>query len=61
MISILVLCKKEMKNDFGSLLIALSVFDTMYLLVAILLFGLPKLSVYYTKYILAYVLPIGYV
>ena len=57
--SIFVLCSKELRNEFSTLLTALSSFDTLYLLMAILLFGIPNLSVLYSEYILSRIMPIG--
>ena len=57
--SIFVLCSKELRNEFSTLLTALSSFDALYLLMAILLFGIPNLSVFYSEYILSRIMPIG--
>jgi len=59
-LSIYILCSKEIRNEFYTLLTALSSFDSLYLLMAILIFGLPKLSVSYREMVLTRIMPIGY-
>ena len=57
--SILILTKPEMKNSFHRLLTYLAVFDFLFLLDAVLIFGLPNLSDDYATVILPQIMPIG--
>ena len=59
LISISVLTKPEMRSNFNHLLTGLASFDFVYLLVSLLIFGLPKLSTSYTFSVYPRIMPIG--
>ena len=58
-LSIVVLSSSEMKSNFNQLLTALATFDLVYLLMSVIVFGLPKLSNDYFAYVLPRLMPIG--
>ena len=58
-LSIFVLSCPEMRSNFNQLLIGLASFDLLYLLVSLMLFAFPKLSMGYTMNVLPHVMPIG--
>ena len=57
-LSIAVLASKDLRNGFSDLLITLSTFDTIYLLMAILIHGAPKLNEHYNYNVLPILMPI---
>ena len=57
-LSIAILATKDLRNGFSDLLITLSAFDTMYLVMAILIHGVPKLNEHYNYNILPILMPI---
>merc|ERR1711879_342433 len=59
-VAIIVLSRPSMKGSFSSLLIALSMFDLVYLMIGIAIFGLPVLSMDYKAKIFPFILPIGF-
>lgn len=60
LLSLRVLLKRQLRNSFSSLLSALAVSDSLFLLFAILVIGLPEVSQWYMTQISVYVTPIAY-
>ena len=58
-VSIWILTSKYMRSCFNIQLAALAAFDFLYLLVTILIFGLPTLSTWYKSNVYPWVVPIA--
>ena len=59
MLSMFILSRPEMQNNFNQLLIGLSTFDFIYLITSTMIFAIPKLSDGYASYVLPHFMPIG--
>lgn len=59
-LSIVILTSKEMRNSFNLHLAALAGYDMLTLFTAILIFGLPTISVQYRTTLFPWILPIGF-
>merc|ERR1712223_1980658 len=59
-VAIFILSKPVMKGSFSSLLIGLSIFDMLYLIIGLSIFGLPELSQSYKDQVYIYIMPVGY-
>ena len=60
LIALIVLLRPKMRSSFHTLLVALSVFDILYLLNSQMIFGFPGLSEYYEREVYPLVLPVCY-
>ena len=58
-LSIVILTSKEMRNSFNLHLAALAGYDMLTLFTAILIFGLPTISIHYRTAVFPWILPIG--
>ena len=57
-IAVVILVRPKMRSSFHFLLVALSVFDMLYLMMSQMIFGFPSLSEWYKKNVYIVILPI---